>query len=319
MQAIYKNTRKEMDYIRLINIIVEKIYWPICRLYARRLNDKPADRIYEFLCSLAFIQLHKYWPNFRSPVTFTEKLFVRMMHDKRYILTTITDKILVRKYVAEKIGDQHLIPIFWTGSNPERIPWDSIPPPFVIKTNHGCGNIILVKDKNKLDINKLNKQLLKWLKLNYCLDTNFGIEWAYKNIIPKILIEEYINEKGKPPIDYKFYCYSGRAEFLLVVKDRFSNIQKQFFTRNLSPIDIQRQQACPIENFIFPENYDEMLKIAEILSQDFDFIRVDLYNVNGKIYVGELTCYPGGGLAPFVPLKWDYIFGEKWKISRIEK
>lgn len=320
LQVIYNNTRKGMYYLRMINNLVEKkIYWPICRLYARRLNDKPADCIYEFLCSLAFIQLHHYWPNFRSPVTFSEKLFVRMMHDKRSILTNITDKILVREYVADKIGEQYLIPIFWTGSNPERIPLDSIPTPFVIKTNHGCGNIILVKDKNLLDINKLNKQLHKWLKINYCLDNYFGIEWAYKNIIPKILIEKYIEEEGKPPRDYKFFCFSGRVEYVQVSFDRFGNPSERILDRDFNPLDVYNGVELYDGKIEPPVGFSKMIEIAETLSREFDFIRVDLYNVKGKIYFGELTCYPAGGLAPFVPRKWDYIFGEKWKMSRIEK
>jgi len=250
---------------------------------------------------------------------FSEKIFSRMMFDRRPILTLLTDKFLIRKYVYDQIGEQYLIPLLWTGTDPERIPFSSLPKRFVIKTNHGCGTIIIAKNKEILNLLKIKKLLKQWLKKNFCLDSNIGIEWAYKNISSRILIEEYLDEDNKPPKDYKFFCFSGRVEYVQVSFDRFGDASERILDRNFSPLDVYNGVKLYQGDIEQPVNYDKMIEIAETLSSDFDFVRVDLYNIKGKIYFGELTFYPAAGLAPFVPRMWDYIFGEKWKFEIIIK
>jgi len=300
---------------KLAGTISKKLYWPICRGCARRLGDNPADKIYTTLCSLAFYQIHHYWPNLRCPRTFSEKIFYRMLFDRRSILTTLSDKLLVRKYVSNKIGEKYLIPLLWTGEKPEEIPFASLPNEFVIKTNHGCGFTIINNGMNYFDPNKALKVINLWLKKNFCLDFYLGHAWAYKNITPRIMIEEYLEEENKPPKDYKFFCFSGRVEYLLIVYDRFGYHREKHFTKEFVPLDLWNGSDQFPGPFSRPINYDEMIRIAEKLSTGFDFVRVDLYNIKGKIYFGELTFYPAAGLAPFVPRSWDYIFGEKWKLQ----
>lgn len=240
-----------------------------------------------------------------------------MLFDRNPKWTYISDKLKVREFVSERTGNDYLIPLLWSGKRPEDIPFEKLPDKFFIKTNHGCGYNIPVKDKNRLSIRQVQSQLKKWLKENFGRDALLGIQWAYKNIDPQIMIESYLEDNGKLPADYKFYCFSGRVEFLLVIEDRFTSVKKKFFNRDLKPVDIRRDSGQLEDDYAFPANFKEMVEIAETLSAGFDFIRVDLYNVRGKIYFGELTCYPAGGLAPFVPREWDFIFGEKWKFKEL--
>jgi len=298
--------------------IIRNIVAPFSRAYSRQSmsGDEPPGRIVRFLTALSFWLIHGYKPDLKSPRTFSEKLFHRMLFDRNPIWTIITDKLLVRRYVTERTGDNLLIPLLWTGKDPDDIPFADLPAKFFIKTNHGCGYNIPVIDKSRASTERIRSQLKKWLKENYCTDKNLGLEWAYKNIEPKIMVESFIAQNDVLPTDYKIYCYSGKAEFLLVVKDRFENMQKSFFTRDLRPLNIKRGKNQHIEEIEFPDNYEEMVQFAQALSREFDFIRVDLYNVEGRIYFGELTCYPTGGLASFTPREYDFIFGEKWHIQK---
>ena len=299
--------------------IIKRAFWPVCRSYARLLGDKPADKVYKMLCSLVFYQIHHYRPDFNIPKTFSEKIFSRMLFDRRSILTTLSDKFLVRNYVREKIGEEYLIPLLWTGTNPEEIPFSLLPDKFVIKTNHGSGAIFIANNKYTINQLELKRMLNYWLRKNFCLNSNIGIEWAYKNIPPRILVEQYLDEDGKPPKDYKFFCFSGRVEYLLITYDRFGYHREKHFTKEFVPLDLWNGSDQFPGPFNLPINYDKMIKIAEKLSVGFDFVRVDLYDIKGKIYFGELTFYPAGGLASFVPREWDYIFGEKWKYKIKDK
>ena len=134
-----------------------------------------------------------------------------MLHERDPLFTLISDKFRVRDYVASKVGSDCLIPLLWQGDNPEDIPYDELPMKFVIKANHGCGYVIIVNDKMKLDQANVRRQLNKWLSTNFGQDTYLGIAWGYKNVKPTIIIESFIEENGKAPVDYKISCFSGRA------------------------------------------------------------------------------------------------------------
>lgn len=239
-----------------------------------------------------------------------------MFNNRDPLMTLISDKLRVRDYVAQNIGGEYLIPLLWHGDNAEDIPFDELPNKFVIKANHGCGYNIIVQDKTQLDKAKTKKQLSRWLKENFGLDQFLGTAWAYKNIKPAIMIEEFIGLNGKVPLDYKFFCYSGRAEFVQVSLDRFGDASERLLDRNFSPLDVWNGLKLYTRDMAKPKNYDKMLGLADTLSKDFDFIRVDLYSVGNKIFFGELTCYPAGGIARFEPKEYDFIFGEKWLLKK---
>lgn len=290
------------------------VYWPICRAYARHfMGDKPADAIYRGLCSLHFLWVHRFWPNFVHPHRFSEKVWSRMLHDRNPQLTLLNDKLRVRAYVATKIGSEYLIPLLWSGEKPEHIPFNELPSRFVIKATHGCAYNIIVNDKMKINPERIRVQLTEWLNENYSQDFRMGIEWGYKNIKPAIIIESFIGENGKAPVDYKFYCFSGRVEFLTLHFDRFIEHKTRTFDRNFKPHEFtyhfgQWEGECQR-----PPDFEAMVNLAELLAEDFDFIRVDLYNSNNRIYFGELTTYPGGVNTKFLPRSQDEALGKKWK------
>lgn len=295
--------------------LFQHLHMPLCRLYLKHfLKDKPADEIMRCLCIPYFVYLHRYWPAFKQPVTFSEKIFHRMLYNRNPVLTQISDKLAVREYVARKVGDGCLIPLLWQGGNPSDIPFDKLPEKFVIKGSHGCGYNIIVDDKTRIDREKIKSKLNRWLSQNFAQDTFLGLAWAYKNIKPTILVESFIDENGRVPLDYKFFCYGGRAEILLMTFDRFGNLEEKHFNRKFQPLDLWNgapQHEGKIER---PLCYEEMLRLADSISSGFDFMRVDLYSVGGHVYFGELTCYPAGGLARFIPREYDFVFGEKWHL-----
>lgn len=238
-----------------------------------------------------------------------------MLHDRDPRLTLISDKLRVRDYVVQKAGSNCLIPLLWHGYEPEEVPFDELPIRFVMKTNHGCGYVIIVNDKTQLNQKKAIRQLKKWLDTNFGQDTSLGIAWGYKNIRPTVIIESFMEEKGKAPVDYKFYCFSGRVEFLTLHYDRFEEHKTRSFDRNFEPYDFRYDFDSWEGECNRPQNFEVMIYLAEALAEDFDFIRVDLYNIEGNIYFSELTPYPGGVSTRFLPLSRDYILGEKWRLK----
>lgn len=291
------------------------IYWPICRSYARHLGDRPADVLFRYLCALQFWLTYHSCPNFLQPTRFSSKVWHRMLYDRNPLLTEISDKLRVRDYVAEKVGRKYLIPLLWSGDKPEELPFDNLPLKFVIKTNHGCGYNIIVKNKTQLNRESTKKILKKWLAENFCQDTYLGIAWAYKNIKPQIIVESFIEENGQIPLDYKLFCFSGRMEYFKIDFDRFEDHAAKYFNKELKALDLVevgfKQYLGRID---LPSNFDEMIRLAESLAKGFDFIRVDLYNINNNIYFGELTPYPGGISQKLDPDNYDYILGKKWKL-----
>jgi hypothetical protein len=236
-----------------------------------------------------------------------------MFKERDPLFTLISDKLRVREYVAKKVASKYLVDLIWAGDEPKDIPFDTLPNKFVFKTNHGCGFNILVSDKSELNQTTAKRQLRKWLKTNFCQDKGLGSEWGYKNIKPAIIVEAFLEENGQPPVDYKFYCFSGRVEFLTVHFDRFREHKTRSFDRNFRPYDFRYDFLQWPGECKRPSNFSEMVQLAELLAQDFDFMRVDLYNLDDRVYFGELTPYPGGISTKFLPPSRDRILGELWK------
>jgi hypothetical protein len=229
-------------------------------------------------------------------------------------LTVISDKFRARCYVSERLGRSYVVPLLWDGERPEDIPFDRLPNRFVIKMNHGCGFNIVVRDKTRLDRTKAALLLKRWSAQNFCSDKYLGIAWAYRNITPRIVIEAFLDDNGQIPVDYKFFCFSGCVEFWKVDVARFENHATKFFDRGLNALDLVEVGFRQYDGDVaVPDNFDEMVRIAETLANGWDFIRVDLYNLSGKIYCGELTPYPGGVSQRFHPDSYDRVFGSKWK------
>lgn len=290
------------------------VFFPLSRAYAWHiLRDHPAGALTCAFYKMYFYAIHGYWPRFKDPRSFQEKLWSRMLFDRHPRWTLLTDKLLVRDYVAGRVGPECLIPLLWAGDSPEEIPFEKLPAKFVLKTNHGSGYNIFVTDKTRLNPLKAKRQLSKWLGRNFCLADGLGIQWGYKHIKPRVIVECLLEDRGKLPTDYKFLCYSGRAEFVKIDFDRFEDHKEVFLGRDLKPLDISGRGIKEYRGkIVLPENYDDMVKVAESLSAGIDFARVDLYSVGGRVYFGELTCYHGGGMIRLSPRRSDYILGEKW-------
>lgn len=228
----------------------------------------------------------------------------------------VSDKYFVRDYVKDKIGKEYLIPLYGNWMNFNDINFDELPEQFVLKCNHDSGGLAICKDKNTFDINKARK------KINHSLKQNFyyiGREYQYKNIIPRIICEQFISDDGNVPMDYKIYCFNGKPDVILVCKGRFNNNSHKaeylYFDQdwNFLPLNYDDEKLSDID-IPKPINLDKMLEIAKKLSEDFVFARIDLYNIKGKIYFGEITLSPNSGFDPDITEETDLMFGEKLDI-----
>lgn len=247
--------------------------------------------------------------NLRHPKSYNEKLQWLKIYDRNPLYTTLVDKYTVKKWVADKIGEEYIIPTLGVWKNADEIDFDKLPNRFVLKTtNGGGGDVVICKDKSMFDIVKARKHLNKGLKKNIYNDFR---EWPYKNVSPRIIAEKYLEDESDELKDYKFFCFDGMVKCLQVDYDRFVDHHRNMYDTdwNLLPFTIKYPSK---EGVVIPkpQGFEAMLKIASILSKEIPHVRVDLYNIYGKVYFGELTFYHGSGLKKFTPKEWDYKFGE---------
>lgn len=256
----------------------------------------------------------KYYLNFHSklnlvnPQTYSEKLQWLKLNNQHEEYTNMVDKYEAKKYVASIIGDKYIIPTIGIYDSFDDIDFNLLPNQFVLKCTHNSGGIFVCKDISSFDIKKAKKQVDKWLKQNPYWKNR---EYPYKNVKPRIIIEQYMeDESGLELKDYKFFCFDGVPRFLYIASDRPYNTHFDFFDIDFTPLPFE-QPIHPSSNKVWkkPENYDEMVNISAVLSKNIPHVRVDLYNINGKIYFGELTFFPMSGLAPFKPAEWDLKLG----------
>lgn len=235
-----------------------------------------------------------------SPQTFTEKVNFLKVTQTDQIFSDLADKYKVRKYVSEKIG-MHVLPIlYWHGFDPEDIPFDALPSTFVIKCNHGCGFNILVEDKSRLDVKETIHTLKGWLKKDFY---KMWRELQYKNIEKQIIVEEFLQDSTQDSlVDYKIFCFNGTPVFMQVDLSRHTWHKRFMCDTDGNRLDFTIGRM-PVYKwaFTFPDNLCEMFVYAQALSEGFPLVRVDLYNVNQKIYFWELTFSPGNWLSHFYP------------------
>jgi hypothetical protein len=260
-----------------------------------------------------FERVHGRRPDLENPVTFNEKIIYRMIHDRRPVLTELADKLRARDYVAERIGADYLPTLYQACRSPGEIAWETLPGRFVIKANHGCGMNIAVLDKFAANVGKFVPHFEKWLRTNYYEALR---EWAYRDIRPAIFSEELLTDSaGITSTDWQFHTFDGRVEFLQVSSNKFGGGARNDYDRNLNllPLSTPRFSSSPNPPK-FPRNLDTMFSLAERLGQGLDYVRVDMYNLDGRIVFGEFTNYPGAGLVPFFPVSFDVLYGSKWRI-----
>ncbi len=251
--------------------------------------------------------------NLTNPQAFTEKLFWRMITWNRGDMpprfTQLADKYAARAHVASMVGEKHLIKLLWHGDDPRAIPFDRLPAKYVIKPSHAAGQVIIVK--GHADRDEIIRTASGWLASNYYWH---GRESQYYGIPPRIVIEEYLtNEDGSPPLDYKFYCFNGVPD-QIIVRNHTHNIHPIFDT-TWTLLDLVVSNCTERPWVPKPANLEEMLVLAAKLSAGFGFVRIDLYNVNGRVYFGEFTFTPAAGIIKYAPESWDLAHGKKWDLS----
>ena len=221
----------------------------------------------------------------------------------------MVDKYEAKKYVADIIGEEYIIPTLGVWNNVEDIEFESLPNQFVLKCTHDSGGVIICKDKKNFNIENAKKKLKDSLKQNFYYK---GREWPYKNVKPRIIAEKFMYDENTEDLnDYKFMCFNGQVKCSFTCTERRSSsgLKVTFFDKEWHKMPFERHYPSSNKEIKKPINYDLMLRISEKLSQDMDFVRVDLYEINGKVYFGELTFFPGCGMEEFIPDKWDNILG----------
>lgn len=249
-----------------------------------------------------------------NPKTMNEKLQWLKLYNRNPEYTTIVDKVLVKKYISNILGEEYVVPLLGVWDTPEQIDLQSLPNQFVLKTNHSGGNsgVVICHDKKSLDFTETKRRLSKSLKLDiYSLYR----EWPYKNINKKVFAEAYL---GDDLVDYKFYCYNGYVDVVLICVGRQLNEPEFYFFDkdwNLKRYNKRGMEAPADFTLPKPKNIDKMFEIAAKLSIGYPFIRVDLYNVNEKIYFGEMTFFPASGYDYNRLYEADLLFGNMIELS----
>lgn len=254
-------------------------------------------------------------PHLRNPRTFNEKLQWLKLHDHNPIYTTMVDKVRVKEYVTSLAGAKYIIPNLGIWNNAEEIDFDILPDRFVIKCNHDSHGVIVVNDKGKTNLEAVREKLRKRLQVD---GYAYGREWPYKDVERKILAEKFIEGDSGELIDYKVHCFGGEPKFILVCQDRFSDsgLKEDFYDIGWELMDVRRPNVghgTPVKR---PDELDEMLELARLLSKGVPFLRTDFYYTQGKILFGELTFFPASGFQRFVPDRYDRLFGDWIELPR---
>ncbi len=248
--------------------------------------------------------------NLKHPKTFSEKLQWLKLYDRKPLYNKLVDKYEVKKIVADIIGEKYIIPTIGVWDNVKDIEWDILPKQFVLKCTHDSGSVIICKDKTSFDKEDAIKKLSSWIKRDYYIN---GREWPYKDVKPRIIAEQYIQPdiKTNDLPDYKFFCFNGEPKLCQVISGRSEKEVIDFFDYNWVHQPFQEPWYFPFADSMpkRPDNYFEMWKLAEKLSIDKPFVRVDFYDVNNIVYFGEITFFPTSGVGGFNPDVWDEILG----------
>lgn len=245
--------------------------------------------------------------NLLNPQTFNEKLQWLKLYDRNPQYIEFVDKLEVRKYISKTIGEDYLIPLIGVWDKFEDIDFDKLPNQFVLKPTHTSGNVFICKDKSAIDYLKLEKEINDWLKREYYWVHR---EWPYKNVKPRIICEKFmVDESGVELKDYKYFCFNGEPKAMFVATDRGIDTRFDFYDMQFNHLPFMQHYKNSIKKINKPAGFDEMVILAKTLSKGVPHIRVDFYDIKGKIYFGELTFYHFSGFEKFEPEIYDQIFG----------
>ena len=268
-----------------------------------------SDRLY---IRLDYFLGMKRFPDLKHPKTYNEKLQWLKLHDKHEEYTKLVDKCEAKKYVGNIIGEEMIIPTLGVWDRFEDIDFEKLPQQFVLKTTHDSGGVVVVKDKSQLDLKAARKKLEKSLRHNYYYEHR---EYPYKNVKPRIIAEKFmVDESGTELKDYKFFCFDGEVKFLFIATDRPLDTRFDFFDTDFNHLPFRQGHPWAKKEIKKPENFEEMKRMACILSKGMPHVRVDLYNINGRIYFGEMTFFHFAANVPFDTSIWDEKIGSWLKL-----
>ena len=228
--------------------------------------------------------------NLKNPQTFNEKLQWLKLYDRNPEYTKMVDKYEAKKYVSDMIGEEYIIPTIGIYDKFEDINFDELPNEFVIKCTHDSGGLVVCKDKEKLNLEEARIKINKSLKRNYYYS---GREWPYKNIKPRIIIEKYmVDESGTELKDYKFFCFNGEPKMLFIATDRPDNTKFNFYDIEFNKLPFKQHYPNFDKKIEKPKSFKQMIELAKKLSKNIPHVRVDFYDVNGKIYFRRINIFP---------------------------
>jgi len=279
----------------------------------RHLGFLLPDRLY---LTLRYRCLIGKWIDWKNPKTFTEKLQWLKVYNRKPEYTMMVDKAWAKHYAASIIGEEHIIPTLGVWNHFDDIDFATLPDKFVLKTTNGGGGcgVVICRDKAAFNREDAKKKLETSLRSSIYRNCR---EWPYKDIKPKIIAEKFITNSCNELKDYKFFCFDGKMRFFKVDFGRFVNHHANYYSPAEELLQFGEAELLPDFNRseVMPDNLDEMIALAEKLSTGHKFLRVDLYNTNGKIYFGELTFYPASGLEKFAPEESDMVIGKMLNLN----
>lgn len=260
--------------------------------------------------------------NLDDPQLFNEKLQWLKLYDRKPLYSSLVDKYEVRTFIKNIIGEEYLIPLLGVWERFEDIDFSVLPEQFVLKCTHDSGSGAICRDKKTFDKKEAKRVIGRSLKHNYFWN---GREWPYKNVKPKVIAEKYMTDESQPQlIDYKFYCMNGEVKFLYISQglENHTSARISFYDLDWRPLLIRRSDYRPFDHIVpKPYNADMMVELAQNLAKhiEADFVRIDLYEINKRIYFSEFTFFPCGGMMPFEPSKYDRIIGNELTLSNMKK
>ena len=261
-----------------------------------------------------FHHFHRF-ANLTNPQTFNEKLQWLKLHDRNPLYPTLVDKYAVKKWVADKIGRQYIIPTLGAWNTFDEIDFDKLPAQFVLKTTHDSGGVVICRDKTHFYKQAARKKLTRSLKHNYYYS---GREWPYKNVPHKIIAEAFIgNGSQKDITDYKFFCFNAQPVYCQVITDRTTQERVDFFDMQWQHqpfTGLQKPFPHALTQPGRPACFDQMKQTCTLLAKDIPFARIDFYEVDKKMYFGEVTFFPASGFGTFTPNTWNKVIGNLLKL-----
>ncbi len=246
-----------------------------------------------------------------NPQTFNEKLQWLKIYDRNPEYTAMVDKYEAKRYVGQRIGKQYIIPTLGVWDRFGDIDFTKLPPQFVLKCTHDSGGLVIAPNIKDFDKKSAKKKIERSMKRNFFY---YGREWPYKNVKPRIIAEQLLTNPDQLHgiNDYKLMCFNGKVLCSFVCSERYSTegLNVTFYDRNWNKLPFERHYPSSKRSIEKPKRYEEMVALAEVLSERIPFLRVDFYEVNDQIYFGELTFYPGSGFEEFNPIEWDLRLGQ---------